>query len=127
MKKGFTLMELIIVVIIIGILAMIGLPQFFNVAERGRSSEAASILGAIRSAQLRYYAEHSAMTSNCTDLDVEIGNLRYFNAPVCTSATKNGFLASMASQAGNYTLSIYDNASGLCCSTGTCPKGYKGC
>jgi len=52
MKKGFTLVELIIVVIIVGILASIGLTQYNKVVERGRASEARMILGTLRGAQI---------------------------------------------------------------------------
>jgi len=130
-KKGFTLMELIIVVIIIGILAMIGLPQFFNVAERGRSAEAANLLGAIRSAQLRYYAEFSVVdtSGNCSKLDVEIGTTKYFNAPDCTGATPAGLLGTMVSKEGGYSMKTNNTAKALCCVAGTkaCPKGYEAC
>ena len=80
MRKGFTLMELIIVVIIIAILAAIGIPQFFKVAERARASEAISFLGAVKNAQMRYAAEHGATTDDPADLDVNIpgGVLKFF-------------------------------------------------
>jgi prepilin-type N-terminal cleavage/methylation domain-containing protein len=52
MKKGFTLVELIIVVIIVGILASIGLTQYNKVVERGRATEARMMLGTLRSAEL---------------------------------------------------------------------------
>ncbi|MDD5130223.1 MAG: prepilin-type N-terminal cleavage/methylation domain-containing protein, partial [Candidatus Omnitrophica bacterium] len=45
MKKGFTLVELIIVVIIVGILASIGLTQYNKVVEKSRAAEARMILG----------------------------------------------------------------------------------
>ncbi len=75
MKKGFTLMELIIVVVIIGILAMVGLPQFFRVAERGRSAEAVAALGALRSAQLRFAAETNATATAANQLDMDVPGL----------------------------------------------------
>ena len=53
-RKGFTLMELIIVVIIIAILAAIGLPQFFKAAGKAKEGAAKSNLGHIRKVQLAY-------------------------------------------------------------------------
>ncbi len=52
MRKGFTLVELIIVVIIVGILASIGLTQYNKVVERSRASEARMILGTLRSGEV---------------------------------------------------------------------------
>ncbi len=73
-------------VIIIGILAMIGLPQFFKVAERARSSEGVSLLGAVRSAELRYAAGCGVTTNILAKLDVDMPDtIRYFNAPVPNS------------------------------------------
>jgi type IV pilus assembly protein PilA len=58
-KKGFTLIELMIVVAIIGILAAIAIPNFMTYQCKAKQSEAKSILGSIRTAQEAYYAEHS--------------------------------------------------------------------
>ena len=58
MKRAFTLIELLIVVIIVGILATVALPQYTKVVEKARWTEAASMLGSIRKAALIYYAEH---------------------------------------------------------------------
>jgi len=52
MRKGFTLMELIIVVIIIAILASVGLPQFFKAAGKAKESRAKNNLGEIRRVEL---------------------------------------------------------------------------
>ena len=60
MKKGFTLVELIIVVIIVGILASIGLTQYNKVVEKGRAAEARMILGTLRSAEIANYYESGA-------------------------------------------------------------------
>jgi prepilin-type N-terminal cleavage/methylation domain-containing protein len=80
-RKGFTLLELLIVVIIVGILAAIAVPQFFRVAERARSTELVNVLGSIRSAQMRYYSEHATFTDNVDTLDVDIpdGTAKYYD------------------------------------------------
>jgi prepilin-type N-terminal cleavage/methylation domain-containing protein len=52
MKKGFTLLELLIVIIIIGILAIFALPQFFQTAKLAKITKARQVLGEIRSAQV---------------------------------------------------------------------------
>ncbi len=58
MKKGFTLLELLIVIIIISILSIIALSQYKNLVTRARMSEAKATIGAIRLAQRIYFHEH---------------------------------------------------------------------
>lgn len=48
MKRGFTLLELIVVIIILGILATLGFGQYMRMVERARGAEAKMILGTIR-------------------------------------------------------------------------------
>jgi len=56
-RKGFTLVELMIVVAIIGILAAIAIPNFLQFRLKAKTSEAKSNLGAIRSTEIAYFAE----------------------------------------------------------------------
>ncbi len=53
-KKGFTLLELLIAVIIIAILAMIALPQYFASVKKARENTAKSNLAKIRKFQLTH-------------------------------------------------------------------------
>jgi type IV pilus assembly protein PilA len=56
-KKGFTLIELMIVVAIIGILAAIAIPNFLKFQAKSKTSEAKSNLGAIFTGQVAYFGE----------------------------------------------------------------------
>ena len=73
-KSGFTLLEIIIVIIIVGVLTSLALPRFFSTVEYSRSTEAFSSLGAVRQSLERCYLQRSGSYANCTvfaNLDIE--------------------------------------------------------
>ena len=73
-KSGFTLLEIIIVIIIVGVLASLALPRFFSTVEFSKSTEAFTSLTAVRQALERCYLQNSGNYANCTNwnnLDVE--------------------------------------------------------
>jgi prepilin-type N-terminal cleavage/methylation domain-containing protein len=55
---GFTLLELIIVIIILGVLAILGFTQYGRMVERSRGAEAKSILGDLRKLAYAFYLEN---------------------------------------------------------------------
>ncbi|HFC8518991.1 TPA: pilin [Neisseria weaveri] len=67
LQKGFTLIELMIVIAIIGILAVIALPAYQDYTARSQVSEAFSLMEGQKSAVTEYYADKGAWpTDNAT-------------------------------------------------------------
>ncbi len=68
--SGFTLIELIMVIVILGILAAVAIPRFFNLSTDARRSARDGVLGGVR-AGIQTYLADSANTSRSwpTDLD----------------------------------------------------------
>ena len=76
-KKGFTLIELMIVVAIIGILAAIAIPNFLKFQAKSKQSEAKTNLKAIYTAQTGYYGEFSTYNTFDRINWSPVGDARY--------------------------------------------------
>ncbi len=77
-RKGFSLVELSVVVIIIGVLAAFGVPRLLKSVERSKSSEAFKYCASLRAAQERYQARQGTYTAVLTDLDMTQSATKYF-------------------------------------------------
>lgn len=101
-SRGFTLIELMIVVAIIGILVAIAIPNFMNYQCKAKQSEAKTSLGNIRLQQEAYFAEYDTFVNNLTQIGFSVkGNTRYvYTIPVANTTT---FTARAAATINNKT------------------------
>jgi type IV pilus assembly protein PilA len=89
-RRGFTLVELAVVIVIIGVLAAFGVPKFLNSVERSKAAEAFSYLSAVRSAQERYLAREGTYAANASDLDISFPAPKYFTVGTPFTASGSG-------------------------------------
>ncbi|MEW5895394.1 MAG: prepilin-type N-terminal cleavage/methylation domain-containing protein [Candidatus Omnitrophota bacterium] len=96
MKNGFTLLELVIVVIIIGVLASLALPRMVSMIEGSRSAEAISALTSIRSALERYYLMHPGEEVFASSDQTETFEMLGLDDPGSSPGSNFGYLASIS-------------------------------
>ncbi len=76
-KKGFTLIELMIVVAIIGILAAIAIPNFLKFQAKSKQSEAKTNLKAVYTAETSYFGENNSYSDFDSVNWEPVGTARY--------------------------------------------------
>ncbi|MBD2106849.1 type IV pilin-like G/H family protein [Nodosilinea sp. FACHB-13] len=67
-ERGFTLIELMVVVVILGVLATVALPSFLNQAARSKQARALKYVGTINRAQQAFFVEHSRFATSTDEL-----------------------------------------------------------
>ena len=91
LQQGFTLIELMIVVAIVGILAAIALPAYQDYTIRSRVSEAAASAGACKTSVAEYFASKAALPSD-TDTAGCSGSNAATQYVASTTVTTNGVI-----------------------------------
>ena len=83
-RKGFTLVELVIVIVIVGILSIVAVPIYRGYTRKAMGTEAKSLLGSIQTAEKVYFAEMSEYMAYSGSfektLDVDARANKYFTS-----------------------------------------------
>lgn len=95
-KYGFTLVELLIVVAIIGVLSTVGVPTFRRMVQRSKKSEAKVNLGGLYTAEQAFYAEYGSYGSLLLGIGYQVdgADLNYtIGFPAAANCTKGNMVA----------------------------------
>ena len=81
---GFTLIEVLVCVMIIGILASLAVPQYYKSIERDKASEAVNLMMAMKTAQYQYWAKYgvycNGAIATCSGFVFDAPPVKYYSA-----------------------------------------------
>jgi len=111
MRRAFSLVELVVVVLIVGILAAVAAPKMFDTSTKARESATKASLGVVRNAIELYYSENGTYPESADTLSTDLQ--KYIKGPFPASAcgTKQATVRD-GDAADDTTGWVYDSTTG---------------
>ena len=108
-QQGFTLVELLIVVVIVGILSAVALPQFFSQTKKAAATEGTQQASSIAKQAAAYYLEQGTLGTDDADCSYYAGTISTTNTnfTYACSGTKTAFVVTATGKDTN------DNTKGV--------------
>jgi type IV pilus assembly protein PilA len=107
-QRGFTLIEILVVILIIGILAAIAIPSFISQKDKATDSGAKSFVRNMQTAQEAYYTDNGAYTSSLSALQTiepALNDTPGRTAPTASTTPRGGFTITATSTSSvTYTI-----------------------
>ena len=126
-QQGFTLIELMIVVAIVGILAAIALPAYQDYVVRSKVSEAAATAAACKTSVAEYLASKNVLPVDITSAGCSNIASQYVTSTAVATGVINVTVSALTGTAGVYTLTPAVVGSAITawdCTASTIPSKY---
>ena len=103
-QKGFTLIELMVVIVIIGILSALAIPKMFSVSAKAKAAEAPNVISTYETLESSYYQEKGAVGDSTAIGFSTPSNSKWFTYNAGTAGTVK---ATVSSAFGSCTTSDF--------------------